>query len=174
MFYLRDLPKYEAIRARAVRYPEVDPSAVEAFLILLRVGADVLTAFEKFLACHNITQGSFTVLMVLNRDPQTGLNPSDLATKCGVTRATMTGLLDGLERKKLLRRESDQEDRRTILIRLTEKGIALLEGFLHEYYSKIALLMSGLSDDEKRHLSQMLMTVNNGIPHVYTKGKGTH
>ena len=48
--------------------------------------------------------------MILNRNPEEGLNPSDLAAKCGVTRATMTGLLDSLERKRLIRRESDQAD----------------------------------------------------------------
>src|ERR1700710_1084025 len=128
MFLLRDLPKYETIRARAARYPEIDPGAVEAFLTLMRVGSDVLTALEKYLAGHRISMGSFTVLMILNRDPTIGLNPSDLATKCGAPRATMTGLLDGLERKKLLRRESSQSDRRTVLIHLTPQGIALLEG----------------------------------------------
>src|SRR5436309_12182623 len=95
MFILRDLPKYDAIRARATRYPEVNAGAVEAFLTLLRVGSDVFAALEKYLACHRLSQGSFTVLMLLNRDPDIGLNPSDLASKCGVTRATMTGLLDG-------------------------------------------------------------------------------
>jgi DNA-binding MarR family transcriptional regulator len=166
MFFLRDLPKYDAIRARASRYPEIDAGAVEAFLTLLRVGSDVLAAFEKYLAGHNISQGSFTVLMVLNRHPEQGLNPSDLAAKCGVTRATMTGLLNGLERKKLLRRESEQADRRTVLIRLTDSGVELLEGMLHDYYRRIARLMEGLSEAEKRQLSERLQVVAQGIRQV--------
>ena len=169
MFFLRDLPKYDAIRARAARYPEVDAGAVEAFLTLLRVGSDVLAAFEKFLANHNMSQGRFTVLMVLNRFPDIGLNPSDLAAKCGVTRATMTGLLDGLERQKLIRRESEQADRRTILIRLNDKGIELLDGMLHEYYKRVSLLMSGLCEADQRLLSQMLQSVAVGVPHVHGK-----
>jgi DNA-binding MarR family transcriptional regulator len=166
MFFLRDLPKYDAIRARAARYPEVDPAAVESFLTLLRVGSDVLAAWEKYLAGHHISQGRFTVLMVLNRDPSMGLNPSDLAARCGVTRATMTGLLDSLERKRLIRRESDQADRRTVLVRLNDKGIALLEGMLHDYYRRISLLMGELSEEEKRSLTAMLIKVAGGIRHV--------
>ncbi len=166
MFFLRDLPKYDAIRARATRYPEVDPGAVEAFLTLLRVGSDTLAAFEKYLASHKISQGSFTVLMLLNRNPAVGLNPSDLAAKSGVTRATMTGLLDGLERKKLIRRESAQADRRTILIRLNDKGAELLEGMLHDYYRRVALLMSDVSEDDKRRLSETLIKVSRNIEHV--------
>jgi MarR family transcriptional regulator, negative regulator of the multidrug operon emrRAB len=166
-FPLRDLPKYETIRARATRYPEVQAGAVESFLILMRVGSDILSAFDKYLARHKMSMGSFTTLMLLNRDPTTGMNPSDLATKCGVTRATMTGLLDGLERKKLLCRESAQVDRRTILIRLTPHGIATLEGMIHDYYKRVAMLMSGLSDDEQRKLSHMLLKVGKKISDVY-------
>lgn len=167
MFYLRDLPKYDAIRARAARYPEVDAGAIEAYLVLMRVGSDVVTALDKYLALHNISQGSFIVLMLLNREPTIGLNPSDLAAKSGVTRATMTGLLDGLERKKLVRRHNNQADRRTVLVHLTDQGINLLEGILHDYYRKIALLMEGLTGDEKRQLSDMLLKISHGIPHIH-------
>src|SRR5258707_13153922 len=118
MFSLKDLPKYEAIRARVTRYPEIDAGAVEAFLLLLRVSSDVMMAVEKYLNRHTLSHAGFSVLMILNRDPKLGLTPSDLANRCGVTRATMTGLLDGLQRKKLIRRESHQVDRRTVLVRL--------------------------------------------------------
>jgi DNA-binding MarR family transcriptional regulator len=163
MFSLRDLPKYEAIRARADRYPEVDPGAVEAFLVLMRVGTDVEQALEKFLSFYKLTLGSFTVLMVLNRDPAVPLMPSELADKCGVTRATITGLLDGLARKKLLRRDRQAKDRRTVRVKLTDRGIELLDEFGHEYYDRIARLMRKLNEEEKRKLSQMLQLIGSEV-----------
>jgi len=166
-FPLRDLPKYEALRARATRYPEIEAGAVECLCILMRVGSDVLAAFDKYLARHKMSMGSFTLMMVLNRDPTVGMNPSDLAAKCGVTRATMSGLLDGLQRKKLLCRESDQVDRRTVLIRLTPHGIESLEGMIHDYFKRIAMLMSKLNEDEQRTLSRMLLKVGEKISDVY-------
>ena len=159
MFFLRDLPKYEAIRTRAARYPEVDAGAVEAFLTLLRTGSDVLAALEKFLSTHGLSQGSWTVLMVLNRDPLTTLMPSELADKCGVTRATMTGLLDGLERQRLLRREPDTADRRTLRVSLTRDGIDRLDGMTHDYYRRVALLMRDLDDAAKGQMNVMLLRV---------------
>ncbi len=167
MFILRDLPKYEAIRARASRYPEIDPRAVESFLIILRVASDILAAHEKYLSKHRMSPGSFTVLMILNRDPSVPLNPSELADKCGVTRATMTGLIDGLERKKLLRRDSDPTDRRTILISLSLQGIALLDGMLHDYYKRLARLLGDLSEEDKRSLCEMLLKVRATVQAAY-------
>jgi len=172
MFYLRDLPKYDAIRARATRYPEVQPAAVEAFLVLLRTGSDVLAALERFLSSHNLSQGSWTVLMVLNRDPAVPLMPSDLAGKCGVTRATMTGLLDGLERKGLVRREPEPADRRTLRVRLTRAGITLLDGMTHDYYRRVALLMRDLDDEDKRRMSDMLFRVLANVGDVSGDGAG--
>ena len=164
MLYLRDLPKYECIRQQAQRYPQIDPRAVESFLVMLRVASDVLAEFEAYLAHHGMSQGKFTVLMVLNRNPQAGLSPSELADRCGVTRATMTGLLDGLEREKLVRREGDAADRRKAVVRLTTKTTRLLEQMLPGYYERIAHVMGGLPEAEKVHLIELLTKVNQRLP----------
>jgi MarR family transcriptional repressor of emrRAB len=163
MFYLRDIPKYEAICQRMQRYPEVDPAAVESSLVLLRVASDMVTALEGYLARNNTSQGRFTVLMVLNRDPSRGLAPSDLARRCGVTRATMTGLLNGLERDGLATREPDHHDRRMATVRLTDEGIRYLDKILPDYYRRTAALMANLAQEEKLLLEKLLWKVNDGI-----------
>jgi DNA-binding MarR family transcriptional regulator len=167
MFYLRDLPKYEAIRQRAARYPELEPRALEAFLVLLRVASDVLDGLEAFLARQGTSQGKFTILMLLNRDPDVGISPSDLADRSGVTRATITGLLDGLSREKLVVREDDTGDRRKAVVRLTRRGRTHIEGMLPEYYRQIADLMGELSDAEKVELISLLGKVNTRLPKLW-------
>src|ERR1019366_9653183 len=166
MFLVKDLPKYEAIRARVTRYPEIDPDAVEAFLILMRAGSDVVMAVERYFVRHKMSHAGFSVLMLLHRQPKVGLNPSDLANRCGVTRATMTGLLDSLQRQKLIRRERDQTDRRTVLVLLNDFGIEVLESLLHDYYRRVAFLMGGLSAADKRRMGEMLKQVTEGIDHM--------
>lgn len=174
MFYLRDLPKYEALRQRAARYPEIDPRAFEAFLVLMRVGSDLLDGLEAYLASKGMSQGKFTILMLLNRDPDAGVSPSDLADRSGVTRATITGLLDGLSREKLVSREDDTGDRRKAVVRLTARGRKTLDGILPEYYRHVAELMGGLSDDEKATLVDLLGRVNQRVAALWSAaGKTT-
>ncbi len=48
-FFLRDLPRYEELRDRASRYPDLQPASVEATLILLRVATDSMAAFDSYL-----------------------------------------------------------------------------------------------------------------------------
>jgi DNA-binding MarR family transcriptional regulator len=163
MLYLRDLPKYEAIEQRAKRYPDIDPGAVVSYLVLLRVAQDVLDVTEDFLADHSMSHGRFAVLMLLNRDPDKPVSPSELAAKSGVTRATMTGLLDGLERDKLVIRQPDREDRRMLLVELTPKGRKILDSLLPDYYRLVASIMKQLGKDQKKLLIDLLEKVNSSL-----------
>jgi DNA-binding MarR family transcriptional regulator len=166
MFLLRDVPKYESIRLQGERYPQIDPRAVEAFLVLWRTATDTLNAFECYLAKHGMSQGKFTVLMILNRNPDEGMNPSELADRAGVTRATMTGLLEGLEREKLISRQGDRSDRRRAVVRLSAASRKMLDGMLPDYYSRLHDLMADLTEDDKATLTGLLTKIAQRVPDV--------
>jgi len=171
MFLLRDLPKYETIRQHSERYPQIDPRAVEAFLVLLRTATDTLDAFDAHLHRLGMSQGKFTVLMLLNRNPERGVNPSELAEKAGVTRATMTGLLEGLEREKMISRQGDRSDRRRAVVRLTTSAREFLDGMLPDYYTQVHELMVDLTEEDKHHLTQLLGKLSHRLPMIRNHSK---
>ena len=69
---------------------------------------------------HQLSEGKF-VLLFLRHDRPEALLPHELAERAGFTRATITGLLDGLERGGFLARHDDIEDRRNISMHLSSK-----------------------------------------------------
>ncbi|HBK80838.1 MAG TPA: MarR family transcriptional regulator [Nitrospinae bacterium] len=169
MFYMRELPSRDMIDAMGRVYPELDSTALEACYVLLRTGSDVLTAFDENLSRHHITQSRFIVLLLLKRIHLRHLsngemNPSNLAEQAGVSRGTMTGLLDGLERDGLIERELQNGDRRRFAIRMTEKGNKTLDRIFPDYYNRIAGLMENLSEEERGTLIALLNKVKSGIP----------
>jgi DNA-binding MarR family transcriptional regulator len=104
--------------------------------------------------------------MLLNRACETTSalsTPAELADEAGVTRATMTGLLDTLEKDNLVARESDPNDRRTVLIRLTDKGRSLLEGLLPDFFRRVCAVIDPLSEDERLQLVGLLQKVQQGL-----------
>ena len=159
MLLLRDLPKYETLLAYSKRYRTVNPSSVEAFLNLLRVASDVLDATEEYFGEHGTSQGRFTVLCLLNRNPETPLCPADLADRAGVTRATMTGLLQGLEAEGLLKRTSSMDDKRMFFVELTSKGRRYLDNILPDWFRRVDDLMDGLNDKERVTMLKLLEKV---------------
>jgi DNA-binding MarR family transcriptional regulator len=99
----------------------------------------------------------------MNRNPDDEVSPSFLAEKVGVRRATITGLLDRLERDDLIERLAHQRDRRKIGVRLTSKARQVLAAMLPDYYRSIAKIMANLTEKERLELMSLLGKVNQGL-----------
>jgi DNA-binding MarR family transcriptional regulator len=164
MFTLRSLPDKDQLADFAHRFPSVDLEALEACLFFLRTAADVSEAFGMHFARFGLSEGKFTILMLLFENFQSGLSPSDCADRAGVTRGTITGLLDGLEREELVLRQAHQSDRRMITVHLTDKGLKFLEAMLPEHFRRTAGLFGQTSEAERKALIALLYRLRSGIP----------
>jgi DNA-binding MarR family transcriptional regulator len=163
MLQLRDLPSQEVLQRFAERYPAADVTAIASFLMLLRVATDLSVALDACLSKHDLLQGRWWVLILLMRERDLTSQPSVLAEKLGVTRATMTGLLDGLEQGGLVQRVSALQDRRSVQIKLTAAGQAKLDAVMPDYYSRLRLCMQGLSESQRNDLQSILGVIDAGI-----------
>jgi len=158
----KNLPRYECLIEAAKKFPDLDPSACEAFLYLLRAGSDSIHGCEAYFAGHDLSQGRFTVLMLLldkQENRAISRTPAELADLANVTRATMTGLIDTLERDGLVTREPDPVDRRMMAVKLTAKGHFLLNRVLPGYFRHMAELMAPLSETERKALVRLLLKI---------------
>jgi DNA-binding MarR family transcriptional regulator len=82
--------------------------------------------------------------------------PAQLAEMAGVTRATMTGLVDTLERDGMVTRKPDPEDRRMLFVELTPRGQEFLGQIMPEHFRRISVLMAALTEPERRTLVRLL------------------
>ncbi len=168
MTYLmkKNLPRYECLLEAAQLYPELDPTACEAFLHLLRTGNDMTHEVEAYFAKHNLTQGRFFVLMLLMdkyKQVPVARTPAELAEVSGVTRATMTGLIDTLEKDGLVTREPDPKDHRMVSVRITTKGESVLKDIVPGHLQTMSSLMRHLTDSERKILVTLLGKVIRAV-----------
>jgi DNA-binding MarR family transcriptional regulator len=168
MTYLmrKNLPRYEQLLEAAQLYPELDPTACEAFLHLLRTGNDVTHEVETYFAKHNLTQGRFFVLMLLMdklKHAPISRTPAELAEVSGVTRATMTGLIDTLEKDGLVTREPDPKDHRMVSVKITTKGVHVLKQTGPGHLGTMSSLMRFLNDTERKTLVSLLGKVLKAV-----------
>lgn len=164
MLQLRDLPTIEVLDKFAERYPDADVTAVSTFLNLLRVATDLSVALDTCLSKHGLLQGRWWVLILLMRETSNTSTPSALADKAGVSRATMTGLIDGLEQNGLVARIYANGDRRSVLITLTDAGQSKLDVVMPDYYRRLRQCMQALDEDKRKQLQEMLGLISLGIP----------
>ncbi len=200
MIIPRDLPKHECLQAFAELMPGVDAGAVEASLVLIRVAGDILARIESALNTHGLSQARFTVLILLMKRasaagedgraacaaPMTKptqqmlehavATPSELADECGVTRATVTGLLDGLEREGLIVRErpalaehgSPAGDRRHVRVRLTPKAAALMAKVVPECLALHSKLLGAVPETKRAAMVRTLLELRT---HIFAAGQ---
>lgn len=177
LLMLKDLPRYECLLEAAKRFPDLDPSACEVYLHLLRTGDEVFRVCDVHLGANNISQGRFTVLMLLldkEHDCPQARTPAELAEMASVTRATMTGLIDTLERDGFVKREPDPKDRRMMSVNLTPAGQAFLERFLPAHFRRMASLMACLAEDERKTLVRLLGKVLHGSAELWPESHASH
>ncbi len=156
LLMLREVPRYECIQAAAVEYREVDVSATETCLHLLRTADQVFRVLNGHLHEHGISQGRFTVMMLLWGADDKRPTPAELADRAMVTRGTMTGLLDTMERDGWVERKHCESDRRKQRVALTPLGQRQLQRMLPEYFRRMAELLVPLKPGERRTLLSLL------------------
>ncbi|WP_462325477.1 MarR family winged helix-turn-helix transcriptional regulator [Desulfoplanes sp.] len=84
------------------------------------------------------------------------MTTGNLAKQVYLSQATVTGILDRLERKGLIIRERSTVDRRRVFVSLTEAGIKLNDEMPWPLQERFAQSLSSLSDEEQEQFDTML------------------
>jgi len=104
---------------------------------------------------YGITVVQLKALYRISSSPNMGLG--ELSEKLRLTNSTVSGVIDRLVQHELVERVIPPENRRSVLIHLTDKGQELLEGIINEdslIIKKINDVME-LPEEEIRHLMRL-------------------
>lgn len=102
-------------------------------MTVLATARRIDAACAEILAEYGLSEGRFAALLAVEETP--GLSPAQLAERIGVTRATVTGLLDGLVTAGLITRRVQAKDRRAQTLQMTPAGAELVSVLVPEYRS---------------------------------------
>ncbi len=157
--------KYEALLQEAGQRQLPGLKSIRTCFQVLSLAGRIDRDCAAQLAPFGLSEGRFVVLFLLGASAE-GLAPAVLAERAGVTRATMTGLIDSLEKDLLVERHADPVDRRALRIRLTPKGKRLAQKVFKAHGQWIAGLFGGLTEKEQDMLGHLLGKAAAGLaPH---------
>ncbi|RAP19548.1 hypothetical protein C2W64_03937 [Brevibacillus laterosporus] len=94
------------------------------------------------------------------------MSPSAIADRLGIERASVTSLLDWMEKRGLIIRYSHPQDRRRLIIKITEKGKEITFRSLPVFWSSCASLLEEFTQEECQVLEKLLTKM-----HERTKSK---
>ncbi len=137
---------------------ELDFDANMAISNIYRAAAAVRAEAERdLLARYHLSWGGLTILWVLW--VWGDMPTSRLADECGLAKGTLTGMLTTLEKRDLVARHRVEEDRRRVMVRLTEHGSATIGELFPTFNDFEAAMAAGLTRNEQRELARLLRIV---------------
>jgi DNA-binding MarR family transcriptional regulator len=146
--------------------PGVDASPrYQALLQLLRTADTVWNASRVFFERWDLGPSQFNVLNLLQQNPG-GLSQTELGRQLIMHRSNVTGLIDRLEKRGLVRREDVVADRRAYRVVLTPTGAELLREILPRYYEAADRVWSQLSTRRASELVADLHQVAQNVERI--------
>lgn len=110
---------------------------------------------------YNLTRPQFCVIECLGHHGEMTL--SALSLKLSVTGGNMTLVVDNLEKERLVERIRSKEDRRTIHVKLTDKGVHLFNSVFKKHAQFITKTFQVLSEKEQIQLSKLLKKLGTSL-----------
>jgi DNA-binding MarR family transcriptional regulator len=145
--------------------PELDHAPIGIVGRLSRLAREIEARLEPVYRDHGLEPGWHDVLATLRRQgPPFQLRPSDFTGSLMLTSSGATKRLDRLERAGLVERAPDPDDRRGVIITLTEAGHELIDRVTEAHMANEHRLLEGLSAREREQLAGLLRKLGLSLP----------
>ncbi len=152
------------------RVPEPTERITETgFRALIRVTCLLDRVMQPYFGRFGISRSQWAVLRILQRNEQSGmpgLRLMDLGERLLVRPASVTGLVDRMERLGYVARNSSAHDLRGREVRLTAEGHELIGRILKNHGQQIATVMSGLDLAEQTQLLALLEKLGTHLKRI--------
>jgi DNA-binding MarR family transcriptional regulator len=144
--------------------PDLDLSPMEVLSRVTRVSHHLDQLRRGTFGAHDLEPWEFDVLAALRRaGTPYELSPGRLIRETLVTSGTMTNRVDRLAGRGLVRRLPDPEDRRGVLVRLTDAGREAVDGALAGLLEREQSLLAALGTADRRRLADLLRRLSVAV-----------
>ncbi|MDG9730645.1 MarR family transcriptional regulator [Ignatzschineria sp. RMDPL8A] len=137
-------------------YDEADLKGARITARLVRLESFYSKRVDQNLAHFDITIGEFDVLAALKRSKEGRLTPGALLVDTLVSSGGMTNRINRLEKRGFITRNPDPDDRRVVLVELTEAGEAMLKQAAPAHFAVERSFSETLTDEEQDILIRLL------------------
>lgn len=137
------------------RYPNASASATECAMNLVLTSDLIIKRISDLLQPFDLSPASGLVLSIL-ADAESPLPPNEIADRLIISRATVTGLLDSLEKRGYAQRIPHLSDRRMLLVQLTDRGRQVANEFRPIVHQHQKAWLGVLNEDEQQRLIDSL------------------
>ena len=144
------------------RYPKASARATECVMNLVFTADLLVKRITALLKPYDLSPASGLVLSML-ADSETPLSPYEIADRLIISRATVTGLIDSLERRGYAQRIPHQSDRRMILVEPMDTGRQVANAFRPVVHRNQKVWLEALSEADQQRLIASLHQLQDSL-----------
>ena len=139
------------------RWSFLDPDVEGAVSRIMKLQRYLDRSLGETLSKNGLSHGEYkTLIQLAMADPPHRLSPGELSQHQMLSSGAMTNRLDRLEKSGFVRRLPDPNDRRGVLVELTDAGAEVLETAIQVQAKREIELLDVLSAREKKDLNVLL------------------
>jgi MarR family 2-MHQ and catechol resistance regulon transcriptional repressor len=137
-------------------WPGSRATSTEIVINLIRAGAALNARVSAFVQEYGVPSGASLGVLEVLRAEGGPLQPSDIARRIFASRPALSGILDSLQVRGLVRRQAHPQSRRGIHVEITDEGMQIIERLLPELHRAEVEWTKVLDDTEQRELLDRL------------------
>jgi len=153
-------PRFEKLEASLQRLSERLPDAPITGIMLVRMlvdlGRSMASLLEHQLRPFGLSETEFRVLTTLFAQPEGVAHPSELCARTAQSPANMSRISDALVSRDLITRVLSSQDRRRMVLRITEPGEDLVRQLLPLMFAPLRAMFADFSAAEQQQLIAQL------------------
>jgi DNA-binding MarR family transcriptional regulator len=154
----------EVVHQWRTERPDLDAMPLAVVGRILRLAGHLEQRANEVLTPFDLAIWAFDVLGTLRRSgPPYAMTPSQLTRSAMLTSGAMTNRIDRLEEKGLVERRRSSEDRRSLQVRLTAKGLKLVEEAVPVRLQEAKQALRGISAQDQKVLANLLRKMILGL-----------
>jgi len=134
---------------------------LEVFLAVLRTSGVLEQKQAHALRAHGLTGTQYNTLRILRGAGERALTCSDIGERLVTPGPDVTRILDRLENRGLVRRQRDEDDRRVVRARITEKGLEVLAALDAPIERNMVEILGHMGAEKLRTLLSLLAEARN-------------
>jgi MarR family transcriptional repressor of emrRAB len=138
------------------RLPDSPQSCVLLSRLFLHLGRGMSSMLEQQIKPFGLAEAEFRVLATLFSQPGAEAHPSELCLRTSQSAANMSRISDSLVARHLITRDSSLQDRRKMVLRMTDSGDQLVRELLPKLFAPLRDLFADLSEPDRRQLIEHL------------------
>ena len=144
--------------------PDLEIDALQVTARLTRVGAHLARRQDAVFGRFGLGRGEVGALSALRvAGPPYRLSPTHLAKGLMLSSAGITSRIDRLERRGFVRRLADPNDRRGVMVELTDEGLEAVDSAVAALTVSDQQLLARLEPDEIAQLESILRKLLGGL-----------